>query len=59
MVADCSSNTGSSTNDLQYWLRYGAGVRLMIRDFTVATTAIFVGTYVAIMAAVVTVGVLR
>lgn len=31
----------------------------MIRDFTVATTAIFVGTYVAIMAAVVTVGVLR
>jgi hypothetical protein len=30
----------------------------MIRDFTVATTAIFVGTY-AIMAAVVTVGVLR
>ena len=31
----------------------------MIRDFTVATTAIFVGTYIAIMAAVVTVGVLR
>lgn len=31
----------------------------MIRDFTVATTAIFVGTYVAIMAAVVTVGALR
>lgn len=31
----------------------------MIRDFTVATTAIFAGTYVAIMAAVVTVGVLR
>ena len=31
----------------------------MIRDFTVATTAIFVGTYVAIMATVVTVGVLR
>lgn len=30
----------------------------MIRDFTVATTAIFVGTYVAIIAAVVTVGVL-
>ena len=30
----------------------------MIRDFTVATTAIFVGTYIAIMA-VVTVGVLR
>lgn len=29
----------------------------MIRDFAVATTAIFVGTYVAIMAAVVTVGV--
>lgn len=31
----------------------------MIRDFTVATTAIFIGTYVAIMTAVVTVGVLR
>jgi hypothetical protein len=31
----------------------------MIRDFTVATTAIFIGTYVSIMAAVVTVGVLR
>ena len=31
----------------------------MIRDFTVATTAIFIGTYVAIMAAVVAVGVLR
>ena len=31
----------------------------MIRDFTVATTAIFIGTYVAIMAAVVTVEVLR
>lgn len=31
----------------------------MIRDFTVATTAIFIGTYVAIMAAVITVGVLR
>lgn len=31
----------------------------MIRDFTVATTAIFIGTYVAIMVAVVTVGVLR
>ena len=31
----------------------------MIRDFTVATTAIFVGTYIAIMAAVVTAGVLR
>lgn len=31
----------------------------MIRDFTVATTAIFIGTYVAITAAVVTVGVLR
>jgi hypothetical protein len=31
----------------------------MIRDFTVATTAIFVGTYIVIMAAVVTVGVLR
>lgn len=31
----------------------------MIRDFTVAITAIFIGTYVAIMAAVVTVGVLR
>ena len=31
----------------------------MIRDFTVATTTIFIGTYVAIMAAVVTVGVLR
>lgn len=31
----------------------------MIRDFTVATTAIFIGTFVAIMAAVVTVGVLR
>ena len=31
----------------------------MIRDFTVATTAIFIGSYVAIMAAVVTVGVLR
>lgn len=31
----------------------------MIRDFTVATTAIFVGIYIAIMAAVVTVGVLR
>ena len=31
----------------------------MIRDFTVATTAIFIGTYVAIMAAIVTVGVLR
>ena len=31
----------------------------MIRDFTVATTARFIGTYVAIMAAVVTVGVLR
>lgn len=30
----------------------------MIRDFTVATTAIFIGTYV-VMAAVVTVGVLR
>ena len=35
------------------------GGRIMIRDFTVATTAIFVGTYIAIMAAVVTVGVLR
>lgn len=31
----------------------------MIRDYTVATTAIFIGTYVAIMAAGVTVGVLR
>lgn len=31
----------------------------MIRDFTVATTVIFIGTYVAIMAAVATVGVLR
>lgn len=31
----------------------------MIRDFAVATTAIFVGTYIAIMAAVVTVGALR
>lgn len=31
----------------------------MIRYFTVATTAIFAGTYVASMAAVVTVGVLR
>lgn len=46
-------------NSRLYWLRYGAGGRLMIRDFTVATTAIFVGTYIAIMAAVVTVGVLR
>ena len=31
----------------------------MIRDFTVSTTAIYDGTYIAIMAAVVTVGVLR
>lgn len=31
----------------------------MIRDFIVAAAAIFVGTYVAIMAAVVTVGVVR
>lgn len=31
----------------------------MIRDFIVAAAAIFVGTYVAIMAAVVTVGALR
>lgn len=31
----------------------------MIRDFIVAAAAIFVGTYIAIMAAVVTVGVLR
>ncbi len=31
----------------------------MIRDFAVAAAAIFVGTYIAIMAAVVTVGVLR
>lgn len=31
----------------------------LVIEFTVATTAIFVGTYVAIMAAVVTVGVLR
>ena len=31
----------------------------MIRDFAVATAAIFVGTYIAIIAAVVTVGALR
>jgi|GEM_PF-257915 len=31
----------------------------LVIEFTVATTAIFVGTYIAIMAAVVTVGVLR
>lgn len=31
----------------------------LVIEFTVATTAIFIGTYVAIMAAVVTVGVLR
>lgn len=53
------SDTFCCKDDLQHRLRYGAGGRLMIRDFTVATTAIFVGTYVAIMAAVVTVGVLR
>lgn len=31
----------------------------LVIEFTVATTAIFIGTYVAIMAAIVTVGVLR
>ena len=31
----------------------------MIRDFAICSAAIFVGTYIAIMAAVVTVGVLR
>lgn len=31
----------------------------LVIEFTVATTAIFVGTYIAIMAAVVTVGALR
>lgn len=31
----------------------------MIRDFIIASAAVAVGTYIAIMAAVVTVGVLR
>lgn len=31
----------------------------LVIEFTVATTAIFVGTYIAIMAAVMTVGMLR